>query len=303
MKKHFYENSNSSLENYIKAHTKSSLLPPVKNWSMKLPEGFKICSIVDLFDSFPIQKELLKSSIDIFFIPGKNKQNVLVYLYLNDEVLNTLKSFRQLYKVFIEHEGLLEFNEGAYLLIGDIQEGIPLKFEDKLEDFKEGITYTGKNAGVWENSLINSLRWSSGIRYYINDVYYTEDKELKEFVPTLAEYIDSNKIFESVKDLCEIAEQSWLILWDKKEQEDTKAKKDREDVHNVKIQSYIDWVKEGNPVYYRFGFSYKGANREKISSDEAIEMIQKEQPSEYSWEEKDGEKILVLQFYGENDYL
>lgn len=33
-------------------------------------------------------------------------------------------------------------------------------------------------------------------------------------------------------------------------------------------------------------------------------MIQNEQPSEYLWEEDDeGEKILVLQFYGENDYL
>lgn len=95
-----------------------------------------------------------------------------------------------------------------------------------------------------------------------------------------------------MEDLCEIAEQSWLVLWDKKEQNDIKAKKD---AHKAKIQFYIDWVKEGNPVYYRYGFSYKGVKREKISSEKAIEMIQNEQPSEYLWEEDDeGEKYLFF---------
>lgn len=303
MKKHFYENSIGSLENYIKNHTNSSLLPPVKNWEVKLPEGFKICSVVDLFNSFPVQKELLKSSIDVFFIPNKN--DVLVYLYLNNKILNIFKSgsFRKLYNAFVENKGILEFNEGTYILIGLIENGLPLKFGDKLEDFKEEITYTSVNDKIYETSLINTLRWSSGISYYIDNVYYKENKELKEFTPTFAEYINSNKIFDLVKDLCEIAKQSWLILWNKKEQDDIKAKKDREDAHKVKIQSYIDWVKEGNPVYYRYGFSYKGAKCKKISSEKAIEMIQNEQPSEYLWEEDDGEKILVLQFYGENDYL
>lgn len=35
MKKHFYENSLGTLENYIKDNTNPSLLPPVKNWAMK----------------------------------------------------------------------------------------------------------------------------------------------------------------------------------------------------------------------------------------------------------------------------
>lgn len=109
---------------------------------------------MDLFDSFPVQKELLKSSIDIFFIPTKN--NVLVYLYLNDKILNILKSgsFCELYNVFVEHEGILEFNEGTYLLIGSIGEGIPLKFGDKLEDFKEEITFTSVNEDIYIQILL-----------------------------------------------------------------------------------------------------------------------------------------------------
>jgi hypothetical protein len=70
---------------------------------------------------------------------------------------------------------------------------------------------------------------------------------------------------------------------------------------DARIQSYIDWINAGNPVYKIYGWSYRGASYNEMNPDEAISEIRNGRPFEINYQNINGEQALILQYVGEND--
>lgn len=61
-----------------------------------------------------------------------------------------------------------------------------------------------------------------------------------------------------------------------------------------------DWIDQGYPCAYRYGFGFRGAKANRISRREAQKKIN--DVFESNFEQQNGEYVLVLQDYGANDF-
>lgn len=72
-------------------------------------------------------------------------------------------------------------------------------------------------------------------------------------------------------------------------------------------QAAAQWVAEGKPCYYQFGWAFKGAGKRQITTEKAQKLL----PTysfgmgfyELSWDEVEGETVLLFNEFGENDLL
>lgn len=61
-----------------------------------------------------------------------------------------------------------------------------------------------------------------------------------------------------------------------------------------------EWIEQGYPCAYRYGFGFKGAHANRISRSEALKKLNNVYESKF--EQQNGEYVLVLQDYGANDF-
>lgn len=71
----------------------------------------------------------------------------------------------------------------------------------------------------------------------------------------------------------------------------------------------LQWVNDGKPCIYRYGFAWKGACHRSITTEKAKELIARPCWSfgmgfyELCWERHDNEQVLCFNEYSENDLL
>lgn len=69
----------------------------------------------------------------------------------------------------------------------------------------------------------------------------------------------------------------------------------------------LQWVNEGKPCIYRYGYNYKGAGNRPLTNERAKELIVKPCWSfgmgyyELRWERHDNLDVLCFNEFGEND--
>lgn len=68
-----------------------------------------------------------------------------------------------------------------------------------------------------------------------------------------------------------------------------------------------NWVKDGKPCVYRYGWAWRGASARKITKEEALKMLPKYSFGmgfyELSFTKHDGEDVLEFNELSENDMM
>ena len=133
----------------------------------------------------------------------------------------------------------------------------------------------------------------------VRELSNLEEEAINNFINKLLTYLDENNIKNRLIKLAETAyDLSQKMINDyfaeeKKEEEIKKEKRQQ--------QEYIDWIKNGNPVYCIHGLSIRGAKYVKLTIDEAFKQLEKEKPFEYDYLTINNQKSLVLQYVFDSD--
>lgn len=148
------------------------------------------------------------------------------------------------------------------------------------------------------NYIYKNIKYDfAGVRELSN----LEEEAINNFINKLFAYLDENNIRNRLIKLAEIAyDLSQKMINDyfaeekKKKEEEIKKEKEQQ-------QEYIDWIKNGNPVYCIQGLSIRGAKYVKLTIDEAFKQLEKEKPFEYEYLTINNQKSLVLQYVFDSD--
>lgn len=276
------------------------IYPPVANWSYPTTE--KMCGIVQMFASKAVQRELLKNTKDILFVPRNMKdwmdEYAPIYIKLNKELSNLiLKLSSNTLHYFKKNNCFLQLEEGDYLKLGWFDEGNPLRgiksyfsADGRLSDIKE--YYTDKEK-IYDYLERNGTYYSS---------FGIDRTPVKNLIDKLLSYVEENQTFNKIVELYDIAFNTMKQTYFNIENEEILKRNEREVAEAARINSYIEWIEGNNPVYSIFGFSWKGASYTRISKEDAIKEVKEKKPYEISFKTINNEKALVLQYYGENDF-
>ena len=232
--------------------------------------------------------------------------SVSVYVKIPDEfaaeleskMLNKYRMKSYLYK-FYGSQGIIKCNECTYLRVNDLENGMP---------DKNHINHVFQHYGDY-GCLASLERFYKHCEGFFNESYYGGingiDWELKpifkDWVNRLWDYVDSQnykeRIIEDYRAAYDILQQAYEDERIAREE----AEKVKQAESEAKIQSYVDWIEEGNPVYKIYGWAWKGASYNSIDPDNAISEIRQGKPFEIEYRTVNGEQALVLQYVGEND--
>ena len=277
------------------------------NWAKK-PEK-PVCSVVRMFGSSDVQDVLLQEENDVLFVPVFDSWGyVYVYVKIPDEFVTELENkllnqyqMRDYLHKFLDSKGIVKANEGAYFRVNGLENGMPDK-EDINHVFQHyGYSWCLKS----EEALYKHCEWFFNEDYYggLNRIDRDLRTIFKNWVNQLWNYLNPQdykyRIIECYQMAYDILQQAYENERIAIEERNRKQQEE----HDEKIQSYIDWIEEGNPVYQIYGWRYKGANYNAIDPDTAIEEIKKGRPFEINYLNINGKQCLVLQYVGENDLL
>lgn len=300
-----------SIYDFVKSKVKGKykkLYPPQKGWA-RTPEK-PVCGVVEMFASDDVQKVLLQRDDTVLFVPDNvgNWMDSYVYVYikipdefateLENKILNKYR-MKDYLKKFYSNEGIIKCSEGTYLKVNGLENGMP---------DKESTGHVFQHYGTY-GCLASLERFYKHCENFFNEDYYGGiggiDRDLKpvfkDWVSRLWNYVDSQnyeeRIFEDYRAAYDILQQAYEDERIAKEE----AEKVKRAESEAKIQSYVDWIEEGKPVYMIYGWSWKGASYSPIEPDKAVSEIRQGKPFEIKYRTVNGEQALVLQYVGEND--
>ena len=288
------------LTDLVMKEVNKEIYPPVTNWAYPTTE--KMCGIVQMFASKAVQRELLKNTKDILFVP-RNMKNWMdeyapIYIKLNKELSSLiLKLTSNTLHYLKSNNCFIQLEEGDYLKLGWFDEGIPLRgiksyfsADGRLSDIKEYYT---------DKEKIYTYLERNGTYY---SYFYTDRIDVENLIDKLLSYIEENQIFNKIVELYDIAFNTMKQTYFNIENEKIFKRNEREIEEAARINSYIEWIEGNNPVYSIFGFSWKGASYTGISKEEALKEVKAKKPYEISFKTLNNKKALVLQYYGKNDF-
>lgn len=276
-------------------------------WAEKPPKP--VCDSVEMFASDDVQKVLLQTDDSILFVPVfANWGSTRVYVKipeafateLENKILNRYRMKNYLSR-FNRVAGVVRCDEGVYLRVTDLQNGMPDDSGDPEYVFQHYIDAF--------NCLSSFKKFYEHCEWFFNEDYYGGirgiDRDLvdpfKDWATRLFEYVTSQDYNSRIRERYTYAYSILINAYEDERIAKEESERVKQAEAEARTQSYIDWIEQGNPVYKIFGWSWKGAQYNLMDPDEAISEIRKGRPFEIEYRTVNGEEALVLQYVGEND--